>query len=64
MVVGWSMGPRMAAELADDALKMAIARRNPPEGCIHHSDSKNVHSRFAAACWRPYPASRDRIAAS
>ena len=39
MVVGWSMGPRMAAELADDALKMAIARRNPPEGCIHHSDT-------------------------
>lgn len=38
MVVGWSMGPRMTAELADDALKMAIARRNPPEGCIHHSD--------------------------
>ena len=29
----------MAAELADDALKMAIARRNPPEGCIHHSDT-------------------------
>lgn len=20
------------------ALKMALARRNPPEGCIHHSD--------------------------
>ena len=31
---------------------------------LMHSDSKNVHSRFAAACWRPYPASRDRIAAS
>ncbi|WP_218118191.1 hypothetical protein, partial [Parafannyhessea umbonata] len=31
---------------------------------VIHSDSKNVHSRFAAACWRPYPASRDRIAAS
>ena len=28
----------MTAELADDALKMAIARRRPPEGCIHHSD--------------------------
>lgn len=38
MVVGWSMGPRMGAELADDALKMALARRNPPAGCIHHSD--------------------------
>lgn len=37
-VVGWSMSPRMTAELADDALKMAIARRSPHEGCIHHSD--------------------------
>lgn len=37
-VVGWSMGPRIDAELADDALRMAIARRRPPEGCVHHSD--------------------------
>lgn len=37
-VVGWSMGPRMGAEIADDALRMALARRNPPEGCVHHSD--------------------------
>ena len=37
-IVGWSMAPRMAAELADDALRMAIARRRPPRGCIHHSD--------------------------
>ena len=44
MIVGWSMSARMTAELADDALKtddalkMAIARRRPPEGCVHHSD--------------------------
>jgi len=38
MAVGWSMGPRITAELADDALKMAIARRRPAGGCIHHSD--------------------------
>ena len=37
-IVGWSMSARMTAELADDALRMAIARRRPPEGCIHHSD--------------------------
>lgn len=37
-VVGWSMGPNITAELADDALRMALARRNPPEGCVHHSD--------------------------
>ena len=37
-VVGWSMSARMTEELADDALKMAIARRRPPAGCVHHSD--------------------------
>lgn len=32
------MGPSITAELADDALKMAIARRHPESGCMHHSD--------------------------
>ncbi len=39
MVVGWSMGERIDAALADDALRMAVERRRPPEGCVHHSDS-------------------------
>lgn len=38
MTVGWSMSGRMGAGLADDALKMAIARRRPPVGCVHRSD--------------------------
>lgn len=38
MAVGWSMGPRITAGLADDALGVAMARRRPPAGCIHHSD--------------------------
>jgi len=37
-IVGWSMGDRIDAKLADDALRMAISRRRPPEGCLHHSD--------------------------
>ena len=37
-VVGWAMGDRIDAKLADDALRMAIARRRPTEGCLHHSD--------------------------
>lgn len=37
-IVGWSMAPRMAAELVDDALRMAIARRRPPRGRVRHSD--------------------------
>lgn len=36
-IVGWSTSARMTAELADDAPKMAMARRRPPEGCAHHS---------------------------
>ena len=33
-IVGWSMGPNITAELADEALRMALARRNLPEGCV------------------------------
>ena len=32
------MGPNITAEPADDALKMALARRNLSEGCVHRSD--------------------------
>jgi transposase InsO family protein len=32
------MGPRIDAELADDALRTAIARRGPAEGRARHSD--------------------------
>lgn len=38
MTAGWSMSDRMGAEPADDALKMAIARRRPGKGCAHRSD--------------------------
>lgn len=37
-IVGWSMGPDITAELADEALKMALGRRNNPRGYVHHSD--------------------------
>ena len=42
-IVGWSMSARMTAELADDALRMAIVRRRPPGGRIHHSDHGSRH---------------------
>ena len=38
MIVGWSMSASVAVELADDALKMAIARRRPGKGCVRHGD--------------------------
>src|SRR3954466_1605933 len=37
-VVGWSMADHLRAELACDALRMALRRRQPPSGLIQHSD--------------------------
>jgi putative transposase len=37
-IVGWSMADHMRSDLVVDALNMAIARRQPEEGLIHHSD--------------------------
>ena len=37
-VVGWAMRDTMEAELVVDALEMAIARRRPGPGLVHHSD--------------------------
>jgi transposase InsO family protein len=37
-IVGWSMADHMRVELASDALTMAIARRRPDQGLLHHSD--------------------------
>jgi len=37
-IVGWSMAEHMRTELVSDALAMAIARRRPGAGLLHHSD--------------------------
>jgi putative transposase len=37
-IVGWSMADHMRSDLVIDALQMAIARRSPDPGLIHHSD--------------------------
>lgn len=37
-VIGWAISKRIDGQLALDALKMAIERRKPPLGVIHHSD--------------------------
>ena len=37
-IVGWSMATHMRATLVVDALRMALARRRPGPGLIHHSD--------------------------
>lgn len=37
-MVGWAMAERRTAELVVDALVMALRRRRPPAGVIHHAD--------------------------
>jgi transposase InsO family protein len=37
-MVGWSMADHMRVELVSDALRMAVARRSPGAGLLHHSD--------------------------
>jgi len=36
--VGWAMSERITDDLTLDALAMALARRRPPPGLLHHSD--------------------------
>jgi transposase InsO family protein len=37
-IVGWSMADHLETELVSDALQMALQRRAPAEGLLHHSD--------------------------
>jgi putative transposase len=38
LIVGWSMADHLRSELVLDALEMALARRRPDPGLVHHSD--------------------------
>ena len=46
-VVGWSMAGHLRTELILDALDMAIARRRPAEGLVHHSDRGTQYTSLA-----------------
>ncbi len=37
-VVGWSAASRMTRQLAIDALEMALGKRQPEQGLLHHTD--------------------------
>ena len=37
-VIGWAISQRIDAELCVAALSIALEQRQPPPGCIHHSD--------------------------
>ena len=51
-IVGWAMADHMRHELVVDALTMAVNRRRPAPGLIHHSDqgSQYVSLGFGQAC--------------
>ena len=38
MVVGWAMRDSLEADLSLEALRMALARRRPQKGLLHHTD--------------------------
>jgi putative transposase len=47
LVVGWSMASHLRTELILDALDMALSRRRPTEGLVHHSDRGTQYTSLA-----------------
>ncbi len=52
MVVGWSVQRHMRAELVDEALRMALGRREVEPGLVFHSDrgSQYTSEKFRSTC--------------
>ena len=46
-VIGWSLKPRMTADIVTDALTMAWFRRKPATGLMHHSDRGSQYTSHA-----------------
>ena len=46
-IVGWSMADHMRAGLVVDALQMALSRRRPGAGLVHHSDQGSQYVSLA-----------------
>jgi len=61
-IVGWSMATHMRATLVVDALQMALGRRRPAPGLIHHSDQAANTSASRSGALRGRPGSRSRWA--
>jgi putative transposase len=47
MIVGWAMADHMETSLVEDAFRMALARRRPPSGLLHHSDQGSQYTSHA-----------------
>lgn len=58
-IVGWSMADSLRGELTVEALTMAIARREPKPGLLHHSDRG---TQYCAGAYRSLLASRGMVA--
>jgi len=43
-IVGWALADHLRAELVVDALEMAVARRRPDAGLVHHSDKGSQYA--------------------
>jgi putative transposase len=46
-IVGWSMRDDLEAPLVVDAISMAISRRRPEPGLVHHSDRGSQYTSIA-----------------
>ncbi len=46
-IVGWAMSSRIDTTLVTDALEMALGRRRPSAGLIHHSDRGSQYASHA-----------------
>lgn len=57
-VVGWAMADHLRAELALDALAMALRARRPPAGLVHHTDRG---SQYTAAAYQEALAARGLV---
>jgi transposase InsO family protein len=47
LVVGWAMADHLGASLVASALHMALARRQPAAGLLHHSDQGSQYTSLA-----------------
>jgi putative transposase len=43
-IVGWALADHLRTELVVDALEMAVARRRPDAGLVHHSDQGSQYT--------------------
>jgi putative transposase len=45
-VVGWAASPRMTRQLVIEALQMALGRRDPGHGLVHHTDRGSQYASY------------------